>query len=272
MHRVLAHAHSTWSYDGRLSLEQWVAIARERSCSAVLLAEHEEPGWTAQRYAEYVAACARASEEGVRLVPGVEFTQSGYHVLCYGLTAWPSRPSSAEALAKAVHAQGCVLCLAHPGRYRWAYPSSVLDVADAVEVWNSSWVADGNLGPHPKTLALVGAREVVVGQDVHKPRHLGELYLTVAGDDPVAALREGAFEIEFKGRHWGRDRLRHVGMRNWGQYVRTGGVRAALRGYRWVRRRLRPLRQLRSPAAPAVTTTVERTRGQDDDAASLAKG
>ena len=29
MQRVLAHAHSTWSYDGRLSLEQWVAIARE---------------------------------------------------------------------------------------------------------------------------------------------------------------------------------------------------------------------------------------------------
>lgn len=263
MIRVLAHAHSTWSYDGRLSLEQWIVIARERSCSAVLLAEHEESGWTTQRYAEYVAACRRASGDDVRLVPGVEFNQSGYHVLCYGLTTWPLRPCSAEGLASAAHAQGCLLCLAHPGRYFWTFPAPIVDMADAVEVWNSSWVADGNLGPHPRTLALLGTREILVGQDVHKRRHLGHLYLIVDGDDPIAALREGAFDVEFRGRRWSREDLRKVGIRNWLQCVRTHGVRAALRGYRWWHRRRR---------GKSTSGTASEQAGGQDHAASQANG
>lgn len=246
--RVLAHAHSTWSSDGRLSLAEWRDIAHARALRAVLFAEHEESGWSTERYAEYVAACAAASDADVTLVPGVEFSLSGHHVLCFGLRTWPARPSSAQALAQAVRPQGCVLCLAHPGRYRWTFPAHVLDVVDAIEVWNSSWVCDGSLGPHPRTVALAGDRQLFAGQDVHKRHHLGSLYLHVFGADPVAALRTGDFVVVQGGRPWPRERLLHVGVRGHAQRLRTEVVRMALQAYREARR----LRRRLLPARPRV--------------------
>ena len=237
--RVLAHAHSNWSYDGRLTLDEWHGIARERGCAAVLFAEHEESDWSVDRYAEYVAACAAASGPEVRLIPGVEFNQAGQHILCYGLRTWPTRPSSIDALAHAVREQGCVLCLAHPGRYRWTYPARVLDAVDAIEIWNSSWVCDGRLGPHPRTIALAGQRRLFVGQDVHKRHHLGSLYFEVAGDDPIEALRTGSYGVVHAGRRWSRVHLLRSGVRARAQQVRTGAVRSALHAYRGVRRAAR---------------------------------
>lgn len=260
--RVLAHAHSTWSHDGRLTLEEWRGIAAERGCRAIMLAEHEESGWTPERYGDYVAACAAASDEAVRLVPGVEFTQSGRHVLCYGLREWPARPSSPEALASAVHAQGCLLCLAHPGRYHWTYPASLLDAADAIEIWNSSWVCDGSLGPHPRTIALAGERRLFAGQDVHKRRHLGTLYLHVHGSDPVAALRTGEFVVVHAGRRWSPERLLHVGGRARVQQGRTSVVRAALQAYRDTRRAMRRL----TTATPRHVVAASGGAPADDDA------
>lgn len=239
--RVLAHAHSSWSYDGTLSLDAWRDIAHARRCQAVLFAEHEESGWSADRFDAYVAECARASDRRVRLVPGVEFSQDGRHVLCYGLTHWIARPSSIDALARAAHAQGCILCLAHPTRYRWSYPACLLEGIDAVEAWNSSWVCDGSLGPHPRTLALAGARVLLVGQDVHKRAHLGGLYLRTEGPDPVAALRTGDFAIEHRGRVRAREHLHERPVRGLIQRARTRSVWAALATYRSTRRLARRL-------------------------------
>jgi hypothetical protein len=259
--RVLAHAHSTWSYDGRLTLGDWRRLAAERGCGAVLFAEHEESGWNAERYVSYVEACAAASDAGVRLIPGVEFSQGGQHVLCYGLRNWPDRPCSIDVLAHAAREQGCVLCLAHPGRYRWTYPASVLDAVDAIEVWNSSWVCDGSLGPHPRTIALAGQRQLFVGQDVHKRHHLGSLYFQVPGDDPIEALRTGAFEVVHAGRAWSRGRLLHTGLRARAQQVRTGVVRGALQLYRGIRRAKRRV----VSALDRDTRTAGASLGRDMD-------
>src|SRR5262245_8526782 len=92
--RVLAHAHSTWSHDGHLPLDAYHALAPRLDATVVLLTEHEETGWTAERYDHYVRVCASLSTPAVRLIPGIEFNQQGYHLLCYGLRAFPHRPSS----------------------------------------------------------------------------------------------------------------------------------------------------------------------------------
>lgn len=239
MSRVLAHAHSLWSYDGRLSLTQWIALARAQQADAVLLAEHEETGWTQDRYERFVEACLAVSTPSLSVVPGIEFNQDGYHVLCYGLRRWPARPCDALSLAAEVHGQGCFLCLAHPPRYRWRYPAALLDVVDAVEVWNSSWVCDGTLGPHPQSLALAAGKTMLVGQDVHKASHLSGLLMDTFSNDVLGDLQTNRFVIRLGRRAWAPDRLQQRRVATTLQLYRTVTLRALLQSYRWMRRQRR---------------------------------
>jgi hypothetical protein len=235
MMRVLAHAHTTWSYDGTLTLADWAELAQTRQVDAVLLTEHEETGWSEGRYRDYVAACQSATRSDVRLLPGIEFNQDGFHVLCYGLKQWPHRPSSVTELAAAVHVQGCWLCLAHPGKYQWQYPDGLLACIDAVEVWNSKWIYDGALGPHPSSLKLAQEKSLLVGQDVHKAKHLSSLYLHTATQDILADLTAGRYWIGFGRARWTQAMLRQRRGLGLVQRMRT----RMLRGTLAVRRRVR---------------------------------
>jgi succinoglycan biosynthesis protein ExoA len=222
MTRVLAHAHSTWSHDGHIALTSYVDVARRLGCSAVLLTEHEESGWDEARYEAYAAACDAISAESalstepgrVRLVPGIEFNQNGYHILCYGLRHLPRRPSSLAELADEVHRQGCVLALAHPGKYHWHVPYALVAAVDAIEIWNSKWIYDGAAGPHPRSIRLAARRrmQVIAGQDVHKPKHLSPLILMTRGGDrdileDIACER---YEVAWNTRVWSLEALREM--------------------------------------------------------------
>ena len=208
MTRVLAHAHTTWSHDGHLPLDAYVELARGAGCSVVLLTEHEESGWDDERYQAYAGACSQISTSDVRLVPGIEFNQSGCHVLCYGLQRFPSRPSSIEDLAADVHLQGCMLVLAHPAKYRWRIPAELLLAADAVEVWNSKWIYDGAVGPHPRSLDLVARKRAVVGQDIHKLKHVSPLVMVTETDDVVEDLARNRYAIARGSQQWSVEALR----------------------------------------------------------------
>ena len=235
MARILAHAHTDWSHDGTFTLADWVPMARRIGCDTVLLSEHEETGWTPGRYADYVKACAEASTAEVRLVPGIEFSQDGFHVLCYGLREFPARPSTPEQLAAAVHAQGRWLCLAHPGKYGWRHPARLLAAVDAVEVWNSKWIYDGRLGPHPRSLAMAGGKALLVGQDVHKEKHFSQLFIETAGVDALAEILSGRYDITFGDRRWPPAAIPSGFFAGLAQRCRTRILKHALAAYRRTR-------------------------------------
>ena len=234
--RVLAHAHSRWSHDSSLSLLFWVECARQLGVDAVLLTEHEDAGWTPERYADYVKACRMESTPDVALIPGIEFSQEGRHILCYGLDAFPARPSSLDALATSARQQGRWLCLAHPAKYRWEYPAGFLDAVDAVEVWNSKWIYDGVLGPHPRSLALARGKVWLAGQDVHKPRHLSRLFIETPSPDPLADIAAGRYAFSWAGRRIGAEQLQGRPIAGVAQRARTILLRNALTAHRFVRR------------------------------------
>ncbi|MGD9901865.1 MAG: PHP domain-containing protein [Vicinamibacterales bacterium] len=249
--RILAHAHTTWSHDGHLALDEWVAVARQRRIAAVLFSEHEESGWTAERYARYAAACRCASTSDVALIPGIEFLQDGCHVLAFGLAEWPRRPCSAAELAAQVEAQGSFLCLAHPGKYRWRIPTGLVAAAAAVEVWNSKWIYDGTLlGPHHRSLRLGRGKRLLAGQDVHRLGHLTSLFIETAGSSILADLRAGRYEFEQAGRRWPAEDLAAWRLRSWLQAARFPALRLALTIHRWLRRVAGWTATPDAPAAP----------------------
>jgi hypothetical protein len=239
MTRVLAHAHTNWSHDSSLTVEDWIDIARERKCDAVLLTEHEETGWTADRYRDYVTACAEASTSAVRIMPGLELNHDGFHVLCYGLQHFRGRPNTLSELIRWVNDQGCWLSLAHPGKYRWRYPQELLDAVEAVEVWNSKWIYDGPVGPHPATMAIAAGKRWLVGQDAHKRAHLSDLYLETTTRDILRDLREGRYRILMSARAWTPAELSSRVVAPVAQQIRTTALRTGLPALRWTRRKLR---------------------------------
>lgn len=226
--RVLAHAHTDWSHDGRLTLAEWVAIARALPCDVVLFTEHEESGWTSERYERYVRACDEASTDRVELIPGIEFLQEGCHVLGYGLRTLPPRPSTAGELARAVAEQGSFLCLAHPAKYRWRIPASLVGAAIGVEVWNSKWIYDGTLGPHPRSLRLGRDKRLLAGQDVHARHHVTSVFLHTDTPDVLADLRDGHYVIVQDDVRWRPDDLRQWRARPALQRLRHPVLRSAL--------------------------------------------
>ncbi len=248
MARVLAHAHSTWSHDGLLTLEAWADIARARGLQAVLLTEHEETGWTPERYAAYRDDCQRLSDINHQLIPGIEFNQDGFHVLCYGLQQYPARPSSLRQLYADVHAQHCILCLAHPGKYRWDYPPRFVEMIDAIEVWNSKWIYDGRLGPHPRSLYIASGKQLVVGQDVHKTSHLTRLTIETTTPNVLEDISRGQYQIAWGKRRWTTQELMDRSWLGVVQQLRVVCMRLALPGIRFVRSRrsmlLRVLRRI----------------------------
>lgn len=235
MARVLAHAHSTWSHDGHFALQEWVREARTRRLDAVLLSEHEETGWTPARYADYVRQCAAISTPDVQLIPGIEFSQNGFHVLCYGLQQYPERPSAIAQLSAAVHAQGCHLCLAHPGKYRWRHTPELVNAVDAVEVWNAKWIYDGLAGPHPRSLRMATGKQLLIGQDVHKAKHFAPLLLQTASAEVIADLAAGRYQILYGETAISPAQLRTRRVRQTWQLGRTEILQAALALYRLLR-------------------------------------
>ena len=83
----IVHVHSSYSHDGRDSLAALTAFAAERGIGFVGLTDHAED-FSEARWHEYVAECAGASTDAVRLVPGLEFRFAdfrGLHLLAFGL-------------------------------------------------------------------------------------------------------------------------------------------------------------------------------------------
>jgi glycosyltransferase involved in cell wall biosynthesis len=129
-------------------------------------------------------------------------------------------------------------------------PSPILDAVDAIEIWNSKWIYDGASGPHPQSRRLAPEKAVLIGQDIHKVKHLSPLVLVTHGaaSDVLDDLANNRYHFAWRDRCWSPAELRGD------DYAVTSPTRArlhhvtlnaALRGYRTTRR------LLRAPAAPS---------------------
>ena len=188
--RVLLHAHTTYSHDGRLSPQDLAALAASKGFDGVLVSDHYED-LDEDSYGRLVRDCEAVNT--CVLVPGYEKDWSGFHLCAFGIYRWIDDEVIGSWSAK-VREAGGIVCLAHPGRYRHRVPESVLAVCDAVEIWNSKRPYDGILGPHPDAYALLGDRLALVGQDLHRTRDATTLGIITQGGNTgpeiITAIRQ----------------------------------------------------------------------------------
>lgn len=214
----IVHVHSNYSHDGRDSLDALARFAVERRIAFVGLTDHAED-FSEARWREYVAECARASSDAVRLIPGLEFRFadfSGLHLLAFGLTQW-IEPTTPDEFIRLASPASRATALAHPILASYEIPASVRDGIDAIEVWNATY--NTRYLPDPRAFRLLHriqrARPAVVGfagldqHDARNDREARVLVHETQAHDPLGAIKRGQFEN--RGRTMRFDAVRGVG-------------------------------------------------------------
>jgi len=185
--KAACHIHSEWSYDGKWPLAKLVAEFGRRGYDVLLTTEHDR-SFTEARLLEYRHACAQASSENVRIVPGIEYSDVDniVHVLVWGSVPFLGEALSTPELLEKVKTAGGIAVLAHPSRKKaWKRfdPEWVPNLL-GIEVWNRK--TDG-WAPSKSAAALLNKTSLLpfVGTDFHTPRQFFPLTTELEIQSPV---------------------------------------------------------------------------------------
>ena len=146
---------------------------------------------------------AYASEHGIVLVPGVERTIEGCHVVLLNFAAPTDDVHTFEDLAKLRRTGNGLVVAAHPYFPDRTCLRSRLerhaDLFDAIE-WSYFWTRGLNFNARAARFAVKHGKPLVASSDLHDLRQLGRTYSLVLADrnpDSIcAAIREGHVAIQ----------------------------------------------------------------------------
>lgn len=201
----IIHAHSTYSYDAKLSLRELRELAILNKLSFICMTEHVDE-MTKESAEAFVKECEALSDDSFRFIPGFEVPyDKGTHILMVGLRDFFGNYAPTGEDLKPWTERASFVVLAHPVRNHFLVDDSLLEQIDAVEVWNQQY--EGKRVPRIHSLQLLRALQVrkqsllaTGGVDFHRREHLGGPFVTMDVDTlSEAAILEkfgmGAFRI-----------------------------------------------------------------------------
>jgi hypothetical protein len=200
--RGVAHVHSTYSFDGRLTLEELARFFRERDVQFVLMSEHVE-SLDPPKIRSFIEECGRYSDESFLLIPGIEI--DSLHGLYYDVqpvVSW----SDNESLARQLVSAGAMAIVSHPVKVRNGVPPITASMVEGVEIWNSRH--DGKLAPDGKMIQFWRSLRQRLGRqllplcgiDFHRKDDFIPLMFEVACENldrrsVMTAIRAGRYTI-----------------------------------------------------------------------------
>jgi len=236
--KLMIHAHTTFSADGELKPTELAQVARQRGFDAVLVSDHFE-SLRQDTFHRLVTECEQIDD--CLMIPGYERSFRGYHVLALGVDRWIS-DKNIQTWSDKVRIAGGITAIAHPSRYNHVIPSDILEACDAVEVWNSKFFYDGEVGPNPRAYPLLGAhRYPLCSQDLHGTRHGSPVgvrlpRMCTTGSDVIACLKEGDYQMTNGFLTYERDLSRvSTGLLDVFHRSRRHAVKSAVELRRWMK-------------------------------------
>ncbi|MEM9342242.1 MAG: hypothetical protein AAGA87_04295 [Pseudomonadota bacterium] len=188
--KIVLHAHSSWSYDGKWTLPAIARLYGRLGVRAVMMTEHDT-GFDRARFPDYRAECAAASTPKCTLIPGIEYSSpdNDIHILTWGLTEFLAEHRAVIDTLRDVQVAGGVAVFAHPiRREAWRqFDDAWVPYLSAIELWNRK--SDG-ITSSPTALEIIRhtGLPATVGHDFHKLRHLYPLAMEAAGEISEPAL------------------------------------------------------------------------------------
>jgi len=202
----LAHVHTRFSYDGKLSLKQLADFCLRKGFNFVLLSEHWK-NLTPVRMERLVQQCYQFSRADLLLVPGLElelFGNKRVHLLAYGIKSIPVGGTAIEIIAH-IHRQKGLAVMAHPSSQRYTWVKEFGAELDGIEIWNATY--DSRYLPSVRSIRLFSKLRRVnpslvalAGLDMHNLSEFRGLYLEVlcsqlSTEGLIASIRTGNFRI-----------------------------------------------------------------------------
>ncbi len=200
----LLHAHSSYSYDAKMSLSEIKELCQNNGIQFVCMTEHTDE-MTPERAADFVRECDALSDETFLFIPGFEVPYKDAHILMIGERTFSGTyAATIDVLKKWTRAAPFVV-LAHPVRNRFQVSDPLLEEIDALEVWNQQY--EGKLVPRTRSLKLFDILRLkksslvaTGGVDFHRASHFGAPLITLnatmlSESDIIEKLKIGAFRI-----------------------------------------------------------------------------
>lgn len=203
--RGLTHVHSTYSFDGQLSLSQMKKLFRNQGYHFVLMSEHIE-GLSTHEFSCFLDECDQLSDEGFIFAPGLEF-----HAECISINGL-KRPLQKMAKGRKQLMEECLdhdtfNIFVHPSLRRSLPNDKMLEKIHAIEVWNAKY--DGARYPSPQNIRIwrkhCGHQKLtpVFGVDFHETNQLVPIYMSVelehlSADGVMAAFKAGKYSLHYR--------------------------------------------------------------------------
>lgn len=198
--RGLIHIHTTYSYDGTLSLPDVVNLVKNKQYNFIILTEHAED-FDDKKMQTVVNECKEASDDAFLVIPGLEFNINGIHILGIGIEYYIHETEPAELIRK-IHENNGLAILAHTVDYKNIPYAKVKDV-DLIEIWNPRY--GERLAPSIASIKVLNEFRTMKktycatgGLDLHTIKDIVPLYQRVFSDrltqrDILNSLKRGEY-------------------------------------------------------------------------------
>ncbi|HJJ51033.1 MAG TPA: PHP domain-containing protein [Methanocorpusculum sp.] len=188
------HIHTNASADGKCSVEDVIAKAKERGFQAIAITDHDTTKGAKQALA--------IKDPGIIIIPGIEVSTKQGHVLVLGTTKEYEPGKNTVETIREAKADGCLVIIPHPF-HRWRHgvglhaPNALLE-ADGIEVFNSRYYI-GAANTRAAKFAKRYRKPMTAGSDAHTCRFVGYGINIIDADDSTVpaildAIKKGKVE------------------------------------------------------------------------------
>lgn len=212
--------HSTYSYDGKESLQTLRDFLMVNGVSFCCLTEHTDQ-MTLEQAQLFVQECKMLSTSQFVFIPGFEVPYKvnakgkegvlghrGAHILLVGTEVFLGQFADGEMLKTWSRASALTI-LAHPVRNAFIVDETMEEVLDGVEIWNQQY--EGKLAPRQRSVRLLKTLQkqnqlllATCGLDFHRKEHFGSPLYTLdiqnlTYDLILSALKKGEYTFGREG-------------------------------------------------------------------------
>lgn len=173
MKKIIFHAHSTYSHDGKISIASLHKLLSKRKINFLFLSDHFED-LDSNQYINIINDCKKVNNSLLQIIPGYERNWNGIDVCAFGIYNFYEDADFIEWSKKVKNGKG-LLCVMHPSKYKKPIPAEILSECDAVEIWNSKWPYDGKTFPYEFVQKFSKDLIPLAGQDIHKKSDISNI-------------------------------------------------------------------------------------------------